>query len=111
MYIDNDSAINRNDIRLKYEKYDKHYEHRHYHDRNHHDHDKNHTTRHGNHDNNFHSHEHEHDDLYHIESKTSRYFNDKEFINKLLCEKKSKNNELLHNYRLMDDDFNRFSSA
>ena len=111
MYIDNDSAINRNDNRLKYEKYDKHYKHRHYHDRNHHDHDKKHTAHHGNHDNNFHSHEHEHDGVYDIESKTSRYFNDKEFINKLLCEKKSKNNELLHNYRLMDDKFKRFSSV
>ena len=94
-----------NDTRLKYEKYDKHYNHKHYHGPNHH---KNVGDNNHNRNKRLHDHKHEHDDVNEIETKTSKYYNDTEFINKLVCEKKSKDSELLHNYRLIDDKFTRF---
>jgi hypothetical protein len=109
MYISNDTAINRNDDRLKYENYDKHYTHNHYHGINHHiseepgdPHNKHNRHR-------FHSHEHSHDGASDMQTKRSKYYGDPAFINKLLCEKKRKSEELLHNYFLVNDKFKAFS--
>ena len=103
LYIDNKYDLN--DTRLKYEQYDKHYNHKHYHGPNHHKKvdDNNHKI-----NKRYHNHEHEHDDAYAIETKTSKYFNDTEFINKLVCDKKLKDSHLLHNYQLIDDKFTHF---
>lgn len=112
MYISNDTAINRNDDRLKYENYDKHYTHNHYHGRHHHISEESgdpHTKHNKHNSHRFHSHEHSHDGASDMQTKRSKYYGDPVFINKLLCEKKRKSEELLHNYILINDKFKQFS--
>ena len=112
MYISNDTAINRNDDRLKYENYDKHYTHNHYHGRHHHISEESgdpHTKHNKHNSHRFHSHEHSHDGSSDMQTKRSKYYGDPVFINKLLCEKKRKSEELLHNYILINDKFKQFS--
>jgi hypothetical protein len=51
---------------------------------------------------------HKRKDAFDKEQIINKYVTDKKFINKLLCEKKHNNGELLHNYRLIQDSHSDF---